>query len=425
MYTPYREFTAKDLLSFLDSVSGKKDLISFFNSALGKDFIPVDDIKNIVLEIMDRYRSDIYEYGSPQGEYQLRHDITNLFLSDLINNNNVIITSGSQQGLDLTVRVLTKQKKHVLRVAIEDPTYIGFKHILQSWGAETSSLIMERDGVNIAAFHNLIKRKKIDCLYIIPDFHNPTGATLSLEKRKQLAEICRENNIFIIEDVSYRWLQFDNNAYLPLLSELNKYSCLVGSFSKMLTPGFRIGWVYTAKTDLYDQLVMEKRASELFQPYLPQLVIHSFIQHHNFFDYLKRTKKLLQYRRDYLYKLLVSILPEHEYEIVKPTGGLYLWVKGPVWLNTYELQSLALKYNVIFGTGRFFMKSAHGDQFMRFSYSSLSLSEMRTGIIRLYRVMKSYYRLHKKDYQSVFFEKTQRVSFVMDRLKYEILMKLY
>lgn len=364
--------------------------ISFLDSVPGEDEMPLTAIKNMGCKILVDNQYGFNSYGSAQGEMILRQEIASFFLQNYNLKDNIIITAGSQQGLSLVSSFLRRKIKRELIVAVEDPTYIGFKHIIETQGGRCFPVSMEKDGLNLDELEDLIKRKKINVLYVIPDFQNPTGIVLSEKKRKLLVKIAKKNNLYIIEDLAYRWLSFDKEPNLPpTLSQLYGKVFSVGSFSKIISPGIRVGWLLSPGSFTQD-LVAEKQALELSQPSFFQILLANLIIDGSVKDHLKYIRRINKLKRDFMNYCLEQNLPD-SFKWDLPKGGFSFWIKAPPMVNTKILLEKALRHKIAFGPGEIFSVGRDKNLFFRLSFCSVNLDQIETGIKRLSRAVRELY----------------------------------
>jgi 2-aminoadipate transaminase len=364
----------RDLITKANKTPG---MISFLDSIPGNDLIPYNILEKLSHTIIRSYKNEIYSYGSPNGYEPLRETIAKSIIGNEKYKSRLLITNGSQEGLDLALKTLGNHYKRRLNIVIEDPTYIGFKDIIGSHTDSFFPIEMEKDGMNLDLLENMLKNNRIDAVYIIPDFQNPTGALLSEQKRERLAALAKKHNFFIIEDTSYRLLGF-NTKIPPMMNKFHKNTFTVGSFSKIIAPGIRIGWLLTP-SQFTDYCSAEKRALQLSQPYFYQILIHLSIENGSIRDHLKGLKKTLVERRDFMNTCLNKYLrPDFRWEI--PSGGFFFWIECPKNMNTKKLANRALKNQVCFAPGSIFSSSKNKDRFLRLSYGNTNTSQMSNGL---------------------------------------------
>jgi len=376
-----KQFSASDLQKLLDKAINIDGLISFFDSTPSKDIIPLKKLKKITHETMENHSNEIYNYASPRGYNPLRQIIAKVLMKNTKLWHKILITSGAQQGIYLILKMLDeKNKGNKLRVASEDTSYIGFRHVVELLKGKYFTIPFKKGKLDTSSFQLLIKKKKINVIYLNPDYHNPTGKNMSTLDKKIIIKIAKKNNIFIVEDLCYQWLGLNNSQKLPApFFKQYKKTLVVSSFSKIIAPGFRIGWIFSHDEKIIEKLTIKKRAIELFQPYLMQIVLYKFIKN-NYKHYHKKIKKLYHLRKNFMEKCLKHYL-DSSFSWETPLGGFYFWIKSPI--NTYKFMEIALKYKILFGPGRAFSQSKEKDRFFRLSFSNLSFYQINEGLKRL------------------------------------------
>jgi 2-aminoadipate transaminase len=373
----------------------RTDVISFAGGLPAPDVFPVEEFKRACNYVLDHKGAEALQYGSTDGYVPLREMIsrhTNR-LGIGVNVDNILITSGSQQALDLLGKIFINRGDRIL---VENPTYLGAIQAWNAYGAEYIPVSIDEDGMDTRLLEEAL-RKGTKFMYVLPNFQNPTGATLSLERRYQLIEMADRYGVPIVEDDPYGQLRFEGED-LPAVELLdsqmrvqsNIYSgnvIYLSTFSKILAPGIRLAWVI-APTEVINKLVLAKQGADLHTATFNQMVTHEVGQH----GFLDRHVKLIQDTYRERRNVMLDALEEHMPDGVKwtrPHGGLFLWATLPEVLNTTNMLKDAINQRVAYVPGENFYTQGGGSNTMRLNFSCSKPDMINEGIARLGKVFKS------------------------------------
>ncbi len=372
------------------------DLISFAGGLPSPDVFPIKEFKAASERILDNKGSEALQYSITEGYTPLREFIVEMTAEQgvKIDIDNVLLTNGSQQGLDLFGKILINRGDNIL---VEGPTYLGALQAWNSYGAEYIQIETDGDGIIPEA---LEKAMQFDpkFVYLLPNFQNPTGKTIPLERRKQLVEICNRFDTPIIEDDPYGKLRYEGEdipSVMQLDCEMRQQTrqaydgnvIYTSTFSKILAPGLRLAWVIAPK-EVIQKLIFAKQATDLHTSTLVQMMAYEVIQD-NFLDVqLNVIKKAYGKRKKLMLDTLAELFPE-EASWTKPEGGLFLWVTLPENINTKDLLSKAVEQKVAFVPGSPFFPKGGGENTMRLNFSNASEEEIVEGMTRLSLVIKT------------------------------------
>ncbi|WP_432454049.1 PLP-dependent aminotransferase family protein [Agarivorans sp. QJM3NY_29] len=322
----------------------------------------------------------IYQYGATEGLSELR----NWLLEHVALADDVMVTSGSQQALDLIARCYLNPGDQVL---CEAPSYLGALQIFDLAEAQTLTVKSESDGPNLAELEQLLASQKIKLFYAVPDFQNPSSCCWSLAKRQAVAELLAKYKVAFIEDAPYRELRFEG-ASLPTVTELcDGDAFYLGSFSKIATPSMRVGYVMTSK-ELLAPLKKVKQASDLHSALPMQKMLLSTICHPDFKQHLEQLTQHYRSRRDALVNALNTHLSDYV-EFTIPEGGMFVWCHLKRH-QAHQVAAAALKEKVAVVPGDEFWpaNSEIHDQAIRLNYTALDAPQLEQAVIRLARVMQ-------------------------------------
>ena len=389
----YDSFFSDDVASFFRSpvreIFKRVDLNSIYSFAGGYPSaytFPLEDIKAVTAEVIDKYGAKAFQYGATQGVPELRNAISKRYDVPV---ERVQITSSSQQGIDVCSRILLNPGDVVLT---SNPTYLGALQSFKSYRAKIVGVphVSDIEGFR-QAYVDSIKEcaengDKIKFLYMIPDFQNPSGETLTLEERKVLVQLAEEYDFLIVEDSPYRELRYEGEDVPTMYSLSPDRVLLLGSFSKIFAPGFRLGWILGAP-DLLDKIYVCKQSLDLCPPIMDQYIAAEFLESGRLDANLKNSIALYKRKRDLLLSLLNEFMPQGV-TWTHPEGGLFLFLTMPEGFNTVKFYDIALDNDVAYVAGTFFRTDGKGLNTMRMNFSFLDEEKMRAGVEVLARIIK-------------------------------------
>ena len=367
----------------------KPGLISFGGGLPDSCLFPLDEIGNITKEVLENKGYLALQYGQTRGEPEMIEALCQHMqeFGDIARKKEVCVVSSSQQGLDLLSLLFLDENAPIV---VEMPTYLGALQAFQRHNPNMVGIPLDSNGMDLE-----ILEKKLDQLaekprfiYTIPDFQNPSGKTMSPERRKKLIEIAKEREILIVEDSPYRELRYKGET-IPSIWNLSEGQnvIMLKTFSKVLFPGMRMGWV-VANQDLIDKFVVIKQSVDLCTPAFNQLILANFLQK----GFMKQTiEKAKECYKPKLATMLES-LEEYMPQVVKwsrPEGGMFLWIELPENIDTKEIFMKAIEHDVAYVIGSPFHHDGSGKNTMRLSYSFPSVKQIKKGIKRLAELVKT------------------------------------
>ncbi|WP_251044979.1 PLP-dependent aminotransferase family protein [Arthrobacter sp. ISL-5] len=356
-------------------------MISFANGAPYLGALPFDriaaDAQRILLDSGERS----FQYGSSDGIPELRAHISELMKLEGITAgpDRVIVTSGSQQALDIAARVLVNPGDVIFA---EAPSYAGGMAVFTSYEADIVHVPMDADGLIPAELERLIREvraagKTARGLYTIPNFQNPGGVNLSAERRLQVGELCRSNDLLIFEDNPYGLLGFDGETMPAIQPDFEDITLYFGSFSKMIAPGLRVGWVLPP-VSLYGHLLNASETSQLNPSVYSQQLISAYLDDPAWEDKLAEYRAIYREKFTALVETLAKVMPAGT-TWNRPTGGFYLWVEAPAGIDTEALVYDCIERGVVYVPGTAFYTNGSGHSELRMSFCLPSLDDIRKG----------------------------------------------
>ena len=383
---------SEDVGSFFRSpvreIFKRVDLNSIYSFAGGypsADTFPLEEIRRTMSEVIAKYGGQAFQYGATQGVMPLREAVAERYGVPV---ERVQITSSSQQGIDVCTRVLVDPGDVILT---SSPSYLGALQSFRSYRADIRGVAHITDvGLFRNAYETLIRKtmdegKRIKFLYMIPDFQNPSGESLTLEEREMLVQLARDYGFLIVEDSPYRELRYEGE-HIPTMYSIDPDVVIhLGSFSKIFAPGFRLGWAI-AHPDILDKIYVCKQSLDLCPPVFDQYVAAEFLKSGKLDENLSRTIQLYKGKRD----LLLSLLEEHMPEGVSwthPEGGLFLFLTMPEGFEAVKFYDTALDAGVAYVAGEFFHPDGSGKNTMRMNFSFMTPEKITEGVKLLARLL--------------------------------------
>lgn len=389
----YERFFSKDTYSFMRSPVREifkkvklEDIYSFAGGYPSADTFPLQAIRSIMEKVIEKYGASAFQYGATQGLLQLREVLSRRYNEPI---ERIQITSSSQQGIDLCTRIFANPGDVILT---SNPSYLGALQSFHSYRAEVVGVAHNEDIVIFKKnFINTIEKiksegKHLKFLYMIPDFQNPSGETLSFEERTILAELAEEYDFLIVEDSPYRELRYSGKSIPTIYSIAPDRVLHLGSFSKIFAPGFRLGWIF-ADPALIDKIYVCKQSLDLCPPVFDQYVAAEFMSCGELDKNLKRSVDLYRRKRDLVLSLLEENMPE-TVSWTHPEGGLFIYVTLPEGFDSVAFYDKALAAGVAYVAGNFFCTDGSGKNTMRLNFSFMDEERIRKGIAVLTDLLK-------------------------------------
>ena len=366
----------------LFAVASRPEIVSLAGGMPNLSAISMDVMAGIVEKLVRDHGHEALQYGSGQGHPKLREQICDVMALEGIraNPDDILVTTGSQQALDLISRIFIDPGDVVL---VEAPSYVGALGTFAQYEASVVHVELDENGMVPEALRQAIKTlryqgRRIKFLYLIPNYQNPAGVLLSPERRTEILEICREEKIFIVEDNPYGLLGFDRPSPNAMRAQDSENVIYLGSFSKTIVPGFRIGWALVPQA-LREKLVIASESSILCPSNFAQMAISSYLADQPWRDQIASFCKLYKDRRDAMLESLDQYFPKAA-TWTKPGGGFYVWVTLPPEIDTKAMMPRAIVAKVAYVPGTAFYADGFGSWSMRLSYCHPTPERIREGI---------------------------------------------
>ncbi|WP_018248421.1 aminotransferase-like domain-containing protein [Orenia marismortui] len=362
------------------------EIISFAGGLPNPDFFPVEEIKKATIKVLEEDGSNVLQYSTTEGYLPLRKYIADRYFKRQglkIDPEEILITNGSQQGLDLIAKTFLNEGDGVI---IEEPGYLGAIQSFSFYGPEFFSIPLLEDGIDIEILKDAVIENDCKLFYGVPNFQNPSGITYSNERRKEVAQLLEESNTIFVEDDPYGELRFIGEDVPSMKNHLGDNTILLGSFSKIVAPGFRLGWVCMNK-DKIDKVIVAKQASDLHSNYFAQRVIYQYLIDNDIDQHISRIKEVYGRQRGKMLNSIKKYFPS-EISFTEPEGGMFLWVSLPDKISSLELFDMAIKEKVAFVPGSPFYVNGGGKNSLRLNYSNVDEAKIEVGIKALAKVIK-------------------------------------
>ena len=369
----------------------KPGIISFGGGLPDSDLFPTEEISKITSSVLRDKGYLALQYGPTQGEQPMIDSLIKHMNEhqEQAQSNQICVTSSSQQGLDLLSLLFLDNHSPII---MELPSYLGAIQVFSRCGADMYGIPMDEQGMKLDILENVVneldhQHRKPKFIYTIPDFQNPAGISLSLERRKKLIDLAKIHQIPIVEDSPYRELSFSGEI-LPSLWTLSggEGVIMLKTFSKMLFPGMRMGWL-VGETELVEKIILLKQSVDLCTPSFNQLILAQFIDQGGMKNKIHQAIELYKPKIKTMLHSLENNMPD-EVSWSKPRGGMFLWLNLPPGMDSKELLLKAVEKNVAYVIGQPFHCDGSGKNTLRLNYSFPSTEQIEKGIKLLAQVIK-------------------------------------
>ena len=378
--------THKSFIREILKVTQDNNVISFAGGLPNPKLFPVEELADACLKVLREDGENVLQYNTTEGYPPLREYIAERYFVKRglqVSPDEILITNGSQQGLDLIGKVFLNKGD---RVVIERPGYLGAIQAFGIFEPEFVPVPLLEDGIDTDLLENALNAGRIKLFHTVINFQNPSGVTYSRRKREKLANIIKAQNTVLVEDNPYGELRFMGEDSPSMKSYLPDGTIVLGSFSKVVTPGLRLGWI-CAPADVMEKIVVAKQSSDLHSNYLSQRAVYRYLVDNDLDGHILNIREVYKRQRDTMVSTIEKHFPE-EIKCTKPEGGMFLWATLPEKVSSLHLFKLASEENVAFVPGRAFYVDGGGDNTLRLNFSNSDEEKIEEGITRLAKVMK-------------------------------------
>jgi 2-aminoadipate transaminase len=381
----------------LMAITARPEVISFAGGLPDTSTFPPETFAAVASRIAAESCAKALQYGPTEGLPETKECIAEVMAADgtRVDIEDIVVTTGGQQGIDLVAKTLIDPGDVVVA---EAPTYPGAVPTFSSYQADVVQIEMDADGMRVDLLEEALERleregRKPKFIYTVPTFQNPAGVTMSLERRERLVEIAHERELLVLEDNPYSLLRYEGDP-VPSLHSLDGgvFVMYLGTFSKILSPGIRLGWV-VAPPPVLEKINQGKSGADLCTSTLSQLMVQAYFKEVRWRDYVESLTALYRDRRDTMLDALADHFPPQA-EWTRPGGGLFIWATLPDFIDTTDLLARALRDNVAFVPGEQAYLDGRGRASMRLNFSVSSEETIREGIRRIGSVVEELVGLY-------------------------------
>ena len=367
-------------------VTQDPSVISFAGGLPNPKSLPEEALKESACRIIDNEGGKVFQYSTTEGHLPLRQ-----FVADKYNKNfglnitpeDVLITTGSQQALDLIAKTLLNKGD---RVIIEEPGYLGAIQAFCMFEPEFLPVTLEDDGLDLKKLEEALKKERVKFAYVVPNFQNPTGLTYSKERREAVCALFDRYDTVLVEDDPYGELRFKGEKLPYIGAGRLPHSVLLGTFSKTVTPGMRLGFIITQDKELMNHLVTAKQSSDLHTNIFSQYMIADYLAHNEYQKHVDKIIALYKGQAEAMLAAMKEYFPAHV-KYTEPEGGMFIWVTLPEGQSALDLFHKAMEKKVAFVPGDPFYAGKTNVNTFRLNYTNSTPETIREGIKRLAEVL--------------------------------------
>ena len=389
-----RSSAMRDLMA----ITARPEVISLAGGLPDTSTFPPETFAAQMTRIAHESSAEALQYGPTEGFEETKDCILEVMAAEGMHPDpdDVIVTTGGQQAIDLVAKTLVDPGDPVI---CEAPTYPGAVPSFCSYEADVIQVSTDDDGMRIDQLESVLARlakegRRPKFIYSVPSFQNPAGVTLSAERRRRLVELAREHEVLVCEDNPYGLLRFEGEPQRPLYAlDGGDYVLYIGTFSKILSPGIRVGWV-VAPPPVLEKIGLGKQAADLCTSTLTQYFVREYFAEGRWREYVESLIEIYRARRDAMLEALERHFPAQA-TWTNPEGGLFVWATLPDYIDTTDLLAKALRENVAFVPGRAAYVDGRGGASMRLNFSGSNEDEIREGIRRIGRVISEQVELYE------------------------------
>ena len=385
-----RSSAVRDLMS----VIGRSDVISFGGGLPFIGGLPPEDISSTMCSVMEKSMAVAFQYGETGGREELKLALLEVMAAEGIHAepDHVLVTTGSQQALDLLGRIFLDRGDPIV---MEGPTYLGALSAFLPNGPEVIHIALDDEGIQVDELERrLDARSGADpkFIYVVPNFHNPAGVTMSLERRKRLLDLASRRNILVIEDNPYGLLRFKGEPMPPLAAIDPSNVVYLGTLSKIVSPGIRTGWA-CGPAPIIERLSILKQGADLCSSSVNQMFAEEYIRRGLWLRNVENLKPIYRSRRDAMLRALEKNFPDGSHWTL-PGGGMFIWASLPDFLDTQKMLPLAINEKVAYVPGTAFYADGSGANQMRLNFSYADEDLIAEGLKRLGKVIRREIELY-------------------------------
>ena len=357
-----------EFLAGILKANADPSIVTFAGGNPNAESFPVKAMNAAADKVLKENGVMALQYSGTQGYLPLRQFIAERYKKmDLtVDPSEIIITNGSQQALDLFSSVMLDPGDSVL---VENPTYLAALQTFHLYDPEVVPIALREDGIDVQQLETAIREKKPQFMYLIPNFQNPTGLTYSEEVREKAAAVFRKSDVIVLEDNPYGDLRFSGEAGHSFAWYLGEQCCLLGTFSKIVSPGMRVGWIVCKQREILDKMLTYKATMDLHTNMFGQMVLYQYLKDNDLDEHLEKARLLYKRKAEYMITCIEKYFPEG-CSCTKPEGGMFLWVTLPEGLRGVDIQYAAVKKGIAVCAGDPFYEYERNVPHLRLNFSN-------------------------------------------------------
>ncbi|MBQ0138730.1 MAG: PLP-dependent aminotransferase family protein [Kurthia sp.] len=368
-------------------VTDSPNVISFAGGLPNPISFPLEKLQESINRAIDKNGSKVFQYASTNGYLPLRQ-----YIADKYNRNHnlgitaddILLTTGSQQALSLLAQVLINPGDGII---MEEPGYLGAIQAFTMSEPSFYPVTLEKEGLNLDELEVALSQPHVKFIYTVPNFQNPTGLTYSAERREAIYDMIKDKDIILVEDDPYGELRFEGEDLPYIAAGKSTNSVVLGSFSKTVTPGMRLGFIISKNKELMEHIETAKQASDLHTNIFAQYAIYEYLTHNEYKDHVNKIIDLYKSQSDIMIAALEEFFPENV-EFTRPQGGMFLWATLNNGMTSLEFFEKAMAVDVAFVPGDPFYTSKQNVNTLRLNYTNSSPEVIREGVKRLAKILK-------------------------------------
>lgn len=372
----------KSFIREILKVAISEKVISFAGGLPNRELFPAKELQIATNEVFEHSSGEALQYSNTEGYMPLREFIARRYKTHQgldVDPRNILITTGSQQGLDLLGKTFINDKDNVI---IEKPGYLGAIQLFSVYRANFLPVELHSEGMNIQELEMAANQPNSKLMYAVPNFSNPSGITYSNKNREAIARILKGKPTFIIEDDPYGELRYKGESQKSFKHYLPDQTILLGSFSKTVVPSFRTGWI-VAPDEIMDKLIVAKQASDLHTNFFTQKILHEYLNSNDIDKHINKIREVYGKQLEKMVECIKNYFPS-EVEYTLPEGGMFLWVTLPKGISTMKLFDSAIKEDIAFVPGNPFYTMTISDiHTLRLNFSCVDVQKIEIGIKKL------------------------------------------
>jgi 2-aminoadipate transaminase len=381
----------------LMAITARPEIISLAGGLPDTSTFPAEDVAALMARVAANASARALQYGPTEGMDELKACIVRVMAEEgmEVGPDEILVTTGGQQVIDLVCKTLIDPGDVIVA---EGPTYPGAVPTFGAYEADVVQIEMDADGMRVDVLEETLDQLEREgrtpkFVYTVPTFQNPAGVTMALDRRRRLVQLAAERELFVLEDNPYGLLRYEGDPLPPLYAlDGGEYVIYLGTFSKILSPGLRLGWT-AAPRPVLEKLNLGKQGADLCSSTFGQHFVVEYFAQRDWRDLLFTLREVYRRRRDTLLDALAEHLP-HEAEWTRPRGGLFIWATLPDYIDTTDLLARALREHVAFVPGRAAYLDGRGGSSMRLNFSGVGEDDLREGVRRIGKVVSEQVRLY-------------------------------